>query len=1008
MYIADIEGDGLLDELTTLHCLVAKKYLQDKVTIACDKERLPEDFVESLERRFSIEWIPHEEISSFLEGCGALCIHNLFDFDLPALKQLGFIGSYEVEPDLINDHNVRLIDTLSMSRMLYPDRPLPHGCPAKVYNPVTGKMDTVGPHGLMAWGYRVSNAKPKVHDWRNQPLEVYVNRCVEDVIINELVMTALLKERDRKPLGDNTPKIGLQSDNIFGLKLNNTSDYLMAKQKEDGVLFDQDAAWELLDKIDVMMQNLADEVEQKLPLRELPKSQQPTFPSKPFREDGSISSTGYNWLERLGYDINKEAFELAPIPAKPFKSDGSLSSHGERFCEKMGWGNFSQEEKKQKIKEERLRKEEVKPLSEIDAKNAIRDLKSKLMPDIMVPMRIGDQDAIKEYLVETQGWRPTIWNTKDITKDSNKQPTSEEDQEIKLIEYIESSKASLYREFIEQELDVKFSWRQEKIKKVLERKKRYLVTSPKFKDERGDLCPSLELLDGEMAKAIVKYMSLRNRRSVIKTLDEKKNTGWLNNPRLKIDGRIGQGNSGVTNTNRYKHREIVNLPKAAPDVLLGKEMRSLFVAPPGKKILGYDGSNLEQFIAGSYAWMYDKGDYLSVLLEGDSHEENAKAYTRAAGREITRSAGKNVTYACLPIDNTEVLTAEGWKKYDALRLSKDIIKTFNTDTEKYEEQVIDEIITFHDVDVYKMSNECIAPRNKSFCVECTLDHRWYGKRLINNKWEKTFFTVEDIKADPKKYYIYTGKEYVWGSHLTVSFLRKTSVFCLGTFTTTFLMRQSIYHYHNFRDFPEIITTSTITGNCLYGAQANKIANMLGITKEKAQSVIDAFWDTNIGLKKLKVALEAYWESTGKRYVRGIDGRKIYTRSKHSLVNALFQSAGAILMSLSGIIMYKELKKAGLLDKGVIRLLYVHDEYQYEVPDELIEEYWFDTKEEAEKFVLEGRKLSNIKEVKGRFVRYYSIVGELGDLSLKKAGQMLNMPVEFCADYDIGYNLAETH
>lgn len=86
---------------------------------------------------------------------------------------------------------------------------------------------------------------------------------------------------------------------------------------------------------------------------------------------------------------------------------------------------------------------------------------------------------------------------------------------------------------------------------------------------------------------------------------------------------------------------------------------------------------------------------------------------------------------------------------------------------------------------------------------------------------------------------------------------------------------------------------------MYGAQKHKVAKMLDISPERGQAVIDAYWDGNPGLKQAKEKLEDYWMRTGKKYIMGIDGRKIYTRSKHSLLNALFQSTGAILMDYSG-------------------------------------------------------------------------------------------------------------
>ena len=113
---------------------------------------------------------------------------------------------------------------------------------------------------------------------------------------------------------------------------------------------------------------------------------------------------------------------------------------------------------------------------------------------------------------------------------------------------------------------------------------------------------------------------------------------------------------------------------------------------------------------------------------------------------------------------------------------------------------------------------------------------------------------------------------------------------------------------------------------MYGAQAAKIASMLGVSKEVGQKVIDAFWDTNYGLKGRKEYLEEFWISTGKKYILGIDNRKIWTRSQHSLLNCYLQSAGAIGMDLAGIIWHNKCTEEGLLEKGVARTIYYHKQH----------------------------------------------------------------------------------
>lgn len=110
---------------------------------------------------------------------------------------------------------------------------------------------------------------------------------------------------------------------------------------------------------------------------------------------------------------------------------------------------------------------------------------------------------------------------------------------------------------------------------------------------------------------------------------------------------------------------------------------------------------------------------------------------------------------------------------------------------------------------------------------------------------------------------------------------------------------------------------------LYGAQAPKVASMLDVSREIGQKVIDALWDANPGLKGRKEALEAFWEATGRKFIYGLDGRKLYARSRHSLLNLFQQNGGALLCDLVGILMHYQLIKRGWYDLGVRRIIYYH-------------------------------------------------------------------------------------
>jgi hypothetical protein len=810
----------------------------------------------------------------------AVACHNAFGYDMQAFKML--LGTdYDMFGDSkcmgsINGKQVSMFDTLSMSRTLYPDRPLPRGCPDQVKNPVTGKMKKVGPHGLEAWGMRVANQKVAIDDWRGLPVWKYVERVTEDVIINEMVWTALMQEVSGKDKPDDLkffydekpdPKSNRVINWKTALRRGMLTDYLMIEQEIQGVDFDEEKGLQLRALIDVMMKEIEDEVEPQLPMKELPKSRQPTFPASVFKADGSLSTNAFKWLERLGYKVNWEALEFKGPPAKPFKANGDLSASGIKYCN-------DHDVTDEALMPEFIRSQVVvastlSPLPPLELEKGIQDLRDEKMPPMVEPMTLGNQNDIKKYLIRDAGWQPTLWRLKDVTKDQFKKQRSDTEVDALVAQYIEELDGIEYKDLILKSVGVTPHQFKDKVKmyKFFRRKARGLPTSPKLKDERGQLCPNLEIIDGPLAKQIVKWLSLRNRRSVLDPLKEDKvDTGWLNHPRLRIDGKLPARYSGITNTGRRKHTIVANVPKPDEKVLLGKEMRSLFRAPDGKYMVGIDGSNLEGMIAAWGAFAYDGGEYLRIMESGDAHARNAEAYTKASGTLVSRNGGKGVTYGIM-----------------------------------------------------------------------------------------------------------------------------------------------------------------------YGAQAAKISVMLGITLEKAQNVIDAFWDSNIGLKGRKEALEKFWEANGKRFIYGLDGRKIYTRSKHSLLNAFQQNGGAALFDLVGILLHWQLVKKGWYAEGVRRTIYYHDEYQLEVPNHFKKVWKFRTLEEADAFVkeCEAKKMvldgheykkpvkdENGDKIKGQFKPIlnadglieigYCPVGEMVVRCVEKAAQMMNSPVFITGAYLCGSNWSDCH
>jgi hypothetical protein len=209
--------------------------------------------------------------------------------------------------------------------------------------------------------------------------------------------------------------------------------------------------------------------------------------------------------------------------------------------------------------------------------------------------------------------------------------------------------------------------------------------------------------------------------------------------------------------------------------------------------------------------------------------------------------------------------------------------------------------------------------------------------------------------------------------------------------------------------------------CTYGAQAKKVAKTIGSDIRVGEMVFSAFWEAAAPLDQLKKRLAAYWENQGgKKFILGLDGRKVPTRSAHAILNSLFQSAGVLCAKRAMVIHDRKLKAEGL-DVDFFRedwknktfcqqLIAYHDEAQIEVKRELVQFKMFATQEEAQAFKDASDKIwSDIKPNKngGVFIAY-SRPGELAAQAVKEAGEYYNLNVELTAGYMVHRNWAGCH
>ena len=204
---------------------------------------------------------------SFFTKADVLIGHNICRFDIPHLERLLGIKV-----------GARLVDTLTLSWYLYPKRIK---------------------HGLADWGEEFGVPKPKVEDWDNLPVEVYIHRCREDVKINQKLWDKIWKDL-----------LKLYGDAEKAWRL---IDYLTFKmdcareQEASRWLLDTVKCTTTRDRLVILQEEKVNELALVMP--EVPVYGKVAKPKKLYKLNKELSVQGKKWfdaLERLGLPADTE------------------------------------------------------------------------------------------------------------------------------------------------------------------------------------------------------------------------------------------------------------------------------------------------------------------------------------------------------------------------------------------------------------------------------------------------------------------------------------------------------------------------------------------------------------------------------------------------------------------------------------------------------------------------------------------------------------------------------
>ena len=154
---------------------------------------------------------------------------------------------------------------------------------------------------------------------------------------------------------------------------------------------------------------------------------------------------------------------------------------------------------------------------------------------------------------------------------------------------------------------------------------------------------------------------------------------------------------------------------------------------------------------------------------------------------------------------------------------------------------------------------------------------------------------------------------------------------------------------------------------IYGAGDEKIGKIINGSRADGKLLRERFLSSLPALATLKSRVDIASE---KKFLKGLDGRKIFVRHKHAALNTLLQGAGAILMK-KALVKLDSLLRLNAIDYRFVAN--IHDEWQIEV-----------------------------RESQADFV------GEMAVKSIIEAGEHFNLRCPMDGEYKIGGDWSETH
>ena len=839
-------------------------------------------------------------LKALLKDTKELIFHNGVAFDMVMMFMFGFFKyrvGYEGESDTIfGDQPIKFVDTLVLSKLL--------------------RQDRLGGHSVEAWGRTLGVPKIDFHDFENYSEEM-VTYCKGDTLTQAAIYEALLDEMGEagwKPI-----------DKAYKLEVKLVD--LTVRQELRGFYFNKELAEKAVVDFQEILDDLTSKVDPILPPRPLNKGEQKDFvpPKIQFKKDGTISAHMTKFIEKVGADYDEELnsivfegkeYSLPLADCIKTTLPGSIDNldHLKAHLLDLGWEpmewkerDITKDSKKVKLQGEKL---DATIMRYVDS-----TLNGPFKKYRLQLLGITDENKLAAYL----------FGLKD--KFSLMVPVS-----------------PLIRIGTEKKLCPNLTKLGEQAEFALD-VTQYLT----FKHRKNSIAGGKEDDEGSPL------------------------TGYL--AQVRPDNRISTPADTLgANGGRYKHRGVCNVPRVTSPG--GQVLRSLFGCGPNRFQLGFDFASLEARIQGHFVLPYTDGEALAESLIAEKPNDCFDLETELLTSEgwlksdqITsdtlianwnKDSLKTITYT-KPSDiirrehNGKMIQVKG-DRLDFLVTPNHRVIVFNRDTSEFVDVYAKDLLQYvlsnpnsfipangYEVAFDSDGNRICRDWNSYLTQLDKLEHvnPTPGSGIVLQSFDKNI--IEDIalgqilrgssarvlikqKSGKDIYQTTIGKtplnsdgfKLLPGEISEIDY--SGNVWCVSVPSTYVMARRNgkmfvsgNCHSINARKLGiDRNDAKAFSYATMYGAQPEKLAKMLRIPLKEAERLFAAYWDAVPALKELKERVENFWKKTGKQYILGIDGRKLFVRSQHSLVNLLFQSAGAICVKYTIVGICKRLEELGML------------------------------------------------------------------------------------------------